>query len=408
MASPGSGFFGGLVGAQDVIDGKAKDLSGITTGAGTITFTLAQPDGSFLKRLSMPFTCPVPKGTPSKAVEDGSLPTTGPYKVESYKPSRELVLSRNEQYDAELLGERGKADTIRFPIGIDGQQAVLKIKSGELDLFLEYLPGTDATQALNDASLKGRVFSNPAPSVMYLWMNNQVPPFDNPDVRKAVNYAIDRTQIVKVWGGPATAKPTDQILPPTTADWQDTQMYPLTPDVAKAKELMQQSGVATPVKVVLRVRNDAPGFVEMAQVAQANLKEIGIEVEIKGAPDAVNEPIITNPKTRSPMGINQWTEDYPDGDSYINTLLDPRRPEYSQNKARFGEKSLRSAFDKMAPLTGDERDQAWQDLDRQVMEFAPWAPLFNPLRVDLISNRVTNYVYQPVYGPSLTQLAVKE
>jgi peptide/nickel transport system substrate-binding protein len=408
MASPGAGFFGDIVGANALIASKSKTLPGIATGAQTVTFHLTKASGSFLKRITMRFTCPVPDGTPAKAIEDGSLPASGAYMIKTYTPARDLLLVRNPNWNAASLGKRGKVDTIDIPIGVSPQQAALKVRSGSADLWLDKLPPADATAALRDPTLKGRVFANPYAAVEYFWMNNDVAPFNNVDVRKAVNYAVNRQQMLRVWGGPSQGETTDQILPPTMAEWKDYKAYPNTPDLAKAKALMKASGVKTPVSAVVRLRNDVPGFVELAQVLQQNLKAIGINLVIKGAADAVNNGIVDQRKNHIASGINEWSQDYPDAEDFIDVLLDPRRPDFSQGRAHFAAKAMIPDFNHVDALTGKARDAGFQALDEKVMKnYAPWAPLINPIEVDLLSSRVTGFLYQPVYGPDLAMLAVK-
>ncbi len=408
MASPGAGFFGDIVGASAVTSGKSKTLSGITTGANTVTFKLAKPSGSFLKRITMRFTCPVPNGTPAKAIEDGSLPASGTYMIKSFTPSREMVLVRNPHWNAASLGKRGNVDEIDIPIGVNPQQAALKVRSGSADMWLDKLPPADATAALRDPSLKGRVFANAYAAVEYFWMNNDVAPFNNVLVRKAVNYAINRQQMLRVWGGPSQGQMTDQILPPTMAAWKDYKAYPNTPNLAKAKALMKASGIKTPVTAVVRMRNDAPGFVELGQVLQQNLKAIGINLVIKSASDAVNNGIIDNRKNRIASGINEWSQDYPDAEDFIDVLLDPRRPGFPQARAHFAAKAAIPYFNAVDKLTGHARDVGFQKLDEKVMRtWAPWAPLINPIEVDIVSSRVTNFIYQPVYGPDLAAMRLK-
>jgi peptide/nickel transport system substrate-binding protein len=408
LASPGAGFFGDILGADKVIAGKSTSLPGIVTSGNTVTFKLAKPSGSFLYRITMRFTCPVPNGTPPKAIENGSLPSSGPYMIKKYTPNRDLDLVKNPNYNAASLGKRGLLDEIDLPIGVDPQQASLKIRSGSADLWLDKLPPADATQALHDPTLKGRVFSNPYAAVEYLWLNNDVAPFDNVKVRQAVNYAVDRLQMLRVWGGPSQGATTDQILPPTMPLWHDYHAYPNSPDLAKAKALMKASGVKTPVTVVVRVRNDAPGFRELAQVLQQDLQPIGINVDIKSAADSVNNSIIDNRKNHIAAGINEWSQDYPDPEDFVNVLLDPRRPDFPQARSRFAAADAIPIFNHLDTLTGTARLRAYQAADEAIMRrWAPWAPLINPIEVDIISSRITGFVYQPVYGPDLAVLSLK-
>ena len=106
-------------------------------------------------------------------------------------------------------------------------------------------------------------------------MNNDVAPFNNVDVRRPSTTRSTGCRCSASGAVRARAQATDQILPPTMPVWQDYHAYPNSPDLAKAKALMKASGVKTPVTAVVRVRNDVPGFVELAQVVQQNLRRSG-------------------------------------------------------------------------------------------------------------------------------------
>ena len=70
------------------------------------------------------------------------------------------------------------------------------------------------------------MFAGTLPTTMYLWFNTTVAPFDNVKVRQAVNYAIDREAVLRIWGGPSQGVITDQILPPTMAGWKQVSTLP--------------------------------------------------------------------------------------------------------------------------------------------------------------------------------------
>ena len=192
--------------------------------------------------------------------------------------------------------------------------------------------------------------------------------------------------------------------------FHDVQIYPANGDLAKAKALMAASGVKTPVNLTIRTRSDAPGFLEMAQAVQSELKAIGLNLTIKSAPDSVNGGVISTRANKVPMGINNWTQDYPDGDDFFGPLLDGRRitPTNNNNYAAFNNAWVEKQIDRINPMVGTARDNAWETLDIQTMrQFAPWAPLNNPTWVDLLSSRLTGYVYTPVYGMDVTTLRAK-
>ena len=390
------GYFTNVVGAPAYLAGSSKTLPGITTTATTVTFTLTAPDGAFLYKTALPTSCPVPAGTPMKPIETGALEekyASGPFKLQSYSPGRQIVMVYNKEYD-QALGARGHVAKIVFSIGVQSTQAVLQIQAGQLDFQTSNLATADILKLSHNAALQGQVHTSARPSLTYIFLNEQVPPLNNVDVRKAINYAVDRTAILAQWGGPLAGAPSDQIIPAGQADYKQYSIYPNTPDLAQAKKLMAASGVKTPVTLVLRCQNDAPGFINMAEVIQANLKAIGINVKIVGSPNSVNSSIITNYKSKTAMGIEPWSLDFPDGEAIVNTGLDPTQPDNPANMARFGDAAFDQSFGAAAAALGTARVTDYENLDQQLMaQQAPYAPLFNPKWYDFVSTRVGGYVY---------------
>jgi peptide/nickel transport system substrate-binding protein len=390
------GYFTNVVGAPAYLAGSSKTLPGITTTATTVTFTLTAPDGAFLYKTALPTSCPVPAGTPMKPIETGALEekyASGPFKLQSYSPGRQIVMVYNKEYD-QALGARGHVAKIVFSIGVQSTQAVLQIQAGQLDFQTSNLATADILKLSHNAALQGQVHTSARPSLTYIFLNEQVPPLNNVDVRKAINYAVDRTAILAQWGGPLAGAPSDQIIPAGQADYKQYSIYPNTPNLAEAKKLMAASGVKTPVTLVLRCQNDAPGFINMAEVIQANLKAIGINVKIVGSPNSVNSSIITNYKSKTAMGIEPWSLDFPDGEAIVNTGLDPTQPDNPANMARFGDAAFDQSFATAAAALGTARVTDYENLDQQLMaQQAPYAPLFNPKWYDFVSTRVGGYVY---------------
>jgi ABC-type transport system substrate-binding protein len=292
-------------------------------------------------------------------------------------------------------------------MNVDPAQAGLQIRAGQMATFMDRLAAADATQALNDPTLAGRVFTGVLPATTYLWMNNTVAPFDNVLVRQAVNYAVSRQAILRVWGGPSQGATTDQVLPPTMPGWQQADIYPAAGDPVKAKALLAQAGVTLPIQTTLRVRSDAPGYLEIAQVVQAELGAVGINVKISSAPDSVNGGVISTTANKVPMGINTWTQDYPDPDDFFGTMLDGNRitPTNNNNYASYNNPAMNTSIEAMDAVTGSGRAAQWNQIDQQVIGTdAPWASLLNPSQVALVASGVCGYVFHPVYVLDLTTL----
>jgi peptide/nickel transport system substrate-binding protein len=389
-------YFTNVVGAPAYLAGSSKTLPGIVATTSTVTFHLTAPDGAFLYKAALPTTCPVPAGTVMKSQESGVLEqnyASGPYKLQSYQPSRQIVMVFNKNYD-QALGVRGHVAKYVFQIGVQASQAALEIQAGQLDFQTSNLATADIIRVSHDAALASQVHQSPRPETTYLFLNNEVAPFNNINVRKAVNYAINRTAIEEQWGGPLVGSVSSQIMVPGALGYKSYSAYPSTPDLTKAKQLMQASGVKLPITTQLRTQNDAPGFMSMAQVIQANLKPIGINVQIVGTPNSVNSSFISNPKARVPMGIEPWSLDFPDAEALINTGMDPATPNAPPNLTRFGDPAFVSAFNAAAAALGTQRASLYQQLDYNLMtQVAPYAPIFDARWYDFVSTKVGGYTY---------------
>jgi peptide/nickel transport system substrate-binding protein len=389
-------YFTNVVGAPAYLAGSSKSLPGIVATTSTVTFHLTAADGAFLYKAALPTTCPVPAGTVMKPQESGVLEqnyASGPYKLQSYQPSRQIVMVFNKNYN-QALGVRGHVAKYVFQIGVQASQAALEIQAGTLDFQTSNLATADIIRLSHDAALTSQVHQSPRPETTYLFLNNEVPPFNNVDVRKAINYAINRTAIEEQWGGPLVGSISSQIMVPGALGYKQYQAYPNTPDLTKAKQLMQASGVKLPITTQLRTQNDTPGFMSMAQVIQANLKPLGINVQIIGTPNSVNGSFISNPKARVPMGIEPWSLDFPDAEALINTGMDPATPNAPPNLTRFGDPAFIPAFNAAAAALGTQRASLYQQLDYNLMtQVAPYAPIFNARWFDFVSAHVGGYTY---------------
>jgi peptide/nickel transport system substrate-binding protein len=389
-------YFTNVIGANAYLAGTSKTVAGITTTATSITFHLSAPDGAFLYKTALPTTCPVPVGTPMTPENNGTIEQTyasGPFRLQSYSPGRQLVLAFNKNYN-QALGVRGHVAKIQFSIGVESTQATLEIEANQLDFNTSNLATADILKISHDPALAGQVHTSARPDITYLFLNYEVPPLNNVDVRKAINYAINRTAIEAQWGGPLAGTPTDQIVPPALVDYKKYSIYPNTPNLAMAKKLMQESGVKTPVSLAIRTQSDAPGFVAMATVIQSNLKAIGINLAIEATPNSVNSSYISNYKSHTPMGIEPWSSDFPDADAIINTGMYPGTPNFAANFSHFGVASFVPEFNQAAAALGTTRVKDYEQLDYNLMsQQAPYAPLFNPRWYDFVSARLGGYVY---------------
>lgn len=411
MQSPGASFIADIAGAEAFRNGKAETISGLKVEGNTLTITLTEVAPDFLSRIAMPFFSAVPVSTPITPAGEIKTPSAGPYYIESWTPKRQLVLARNPNYH----GDRpANADKLVYTVGVNPAQGFLQIKAGQADYAADgippsahsevgpkYGPGSPAARAG-----KQRYFVNATLAFRYLGLNTSRPLFSDAKLRQAVNFAIDRALMIRQRGAHA-GRPTDQYLPYNLNGFTDAQIYPLGgPDVAKAKQLAAGSKKG---KAVMYTCNASP-CPETAQIVQANLKEIGIDVEIKQFQRAIQFQKQGTKGEPFDIAFDGWQADYADPYDFINVLLDGTRIQAANNVnfAYFNDPAFTAKMQAAARLAGDDRLQAYGQLDIELArDAAPLAAWVNDNDRDFFSERIGCQVYSPVYTMDLAALCVR-
>ncbi len=193
--------------------------------------------------MAMPFFCAIPTNLPIHAPrETSTLPAPARTTSPAGQPNGPIVLKRNPFYK----GSRPHGpDQIVYAVNTDLNQSLLEVKNGSKDYDAGGLPTTAHAQLaaqFGTLNRKGRYFVNPLVETDYIALNTSRGSFQNVNVRKAANFAIDRPAMLRQRGAFA-GKRTDQILPPGMAGFRDSKTYPIpTPTPAKAKAARRRQG----------------------------------------------------------------------------------------------------------------------------------------------------------------------
>jgi peptide/nickel transport system substrate-binding protein len=376
--SPGVGFFGNIVGADQFGKTKSGHISGITAddNTGVITIKLTAPQGDFVNILATEFAALVPADSPAKDSSTKPLPSTGPYMIQSYQPNKQAILVRNPNFDASQLGGNvptGNPDKMTIDVIGDDTVALNRVINGQDDYDFHQIP-TDrlaATQQKYGDQIKVYTPAN----TYYFFMNVREKPFDNLKVRQAVNYAINRDALVRVYGG--LAQPTENVLPPTYPQYKKLDLYPY--NLAKAKQLIKDAG-ATGAEVT--VWNHARGVDPKASAYLVDvLNSIGLKAKEKVINAAIYWTTMGNQATKAQIGFADWFQDYPHPLDWFDVLLNGDRitDTHNNNYANFDDPAVNKKIAelKKEPKTTDAVNAQWADVDKMVMEQAPWAPFLN-------------------------------
>jgi peptide/nickel transport system substrate-binding protein len=410
VKSPTSGtFYAGIVGAAACLKTPATcTLAGGVIAdpkANTVTINLVAPDPEFKYRLAVPHASIVPAGSPPNDAGTKPIPGTGAYYFASYNPNKQLMLKRNPYFKqwSKDAQPSGYPDQITQSFGLTVEAQITAIENGQADWTLEAPP----------ADRLGEIGTKYAPQVhvetltafWYLPMNTNLPPFNNLKARQAVNYAIDRNAAVKIFGGPKLAAPSCQVLPPGFPGHKDYCPYTKNPgvrwsapDLAKAKQLVKESGTAG--QKVAVVTPDDEVNKAMGVYIQSVLNQLGYKASVKTISGNIFFTYAQNTKNKVQINVQQWYQDYPAASDFLYILFgcESFHPgsDSSINIAGFCNKGINAQMHKALKLATEDETAAnalWSKIDKEVTDQSPMVTMFTPKHIDFLSKRVGNFTF---------------
>jgi peptide/nickel transport system substrate-binding protein len=407
--SPGVGFFDQIVGADTFSKTKKGGISGIVVNDAnrTIEIKLTSPRGDFVDILGIPFAAILPKSTPPSDQSTKGIPSTGPYMQQSYKPNRSFVFVRNPNYK-EIAGiPKGNPDKLQGQIISEDTAALQTVLNGKSNYDFRTLP----TDRLNEVQTKYkdqlRLYT-PA-NTYYYAMNTRVPPFNKLAARQAINYAIDRSAMVRLFGGLGIT--TQNFLPPTYPEYKKINYY--THDLAKAKQLVQQSGTAG-MKVTVWGLNEAPSQPTTEYVSDV-LNKIGWKASPKLLAHDVYFTTIGNQATKAQIMYTDWYQDYPLPLDWFDVLLNGNRITQTHNNnvsnADFAPANAKIEQLKKVTKPSQQTNDQWAQLDRDyVVKYSAVAPYLNIEGTDFFSKDVdlSCYYNHVLYQFDWTAICMKK
>lgn len=196
---------------------------------------------------------------------------TGPFKFVSHDVGDKVTLERFDDY----FGETAKVKTLVFRNIPEGTNRTIGLKTGEVDIAYDIEP-IDLDKVREDDKLV--LIEEESLSTTYIGFNTKKAPFDDVRVRKALNHAINVDEIIEVVLEGAGTKATGPINDKVYGYNQSLSGYEYNPE--KAKELLAEAGYPDGFKTSIWT-NDNPVRVRIAELVQAQLKEVGVDVTIE-------------------------------------------------------------------------------------------------------------------------------
>ncbi|MEP6978811.1 MAG: ABC transporter substrate-binding protein [Thermoleophilia bacterium] len=391
LDSPGVGFFTNIVGADTYAKTKTGKISGITTddATGDITIKLTAQQGDFTSILATEFAAIVPANTPAKDQSTTPIPSTGPYMIQSFKPNKSFVVVRNPNFQATANVPDGNPDKVTGVIIEDDTAALQQTLNNTADYDFHSIP-TDRLADIQSKYPDQLKIYTPA-NTYYFFINTRQAPFDKLKVRQAVEYAIDRDALVRLYGG--LANPTENVLPPTYPQYKKLSMYPH--DLAKAKQLIKAAG-ATGAAVTVWGNDAETSKKPVAYLADV-LNSIGLKAKLKIVNGSVYWTTIGNQATKAQIGFADWFQDYPHPLDWFDVLLNGNRitQTHNNNYSNANDPAVNAKIDalKKEPKLTDSVNQQWAEVDKMVAEKALWVPYANRQFTDFFGKDVDTSCY---------------
>ena len=401
------GFYNGIVGASKCLKTPATcTLAGGISGKGnTVTINLTAPDAEFKYKLAVPHASILPASAPPNDAGSKLIPGTGAYYFSSYDSNKQLVMKRNPYFHvwSQSAQPDGYPDQITQSFGLTVEAQVTAVENGQADWGYDFPPA----DRLNELGTKyaAQTHLTPLTAFWYAPMNVNIPPFNSLKARQAVNYAIDRNALIKIFGGPKLATPSCQVLPPAFPGNKPYCPYTTNPgtswsapDVAKAKQLVNESGQKGAKVVVISANDEVQKAVGVYLASVLN--EIGFKATAKAISGNIAFTYPQNTKNHVQINVQQWYQDYPAASDFLHILFgcESFHPgsDSSINMAGFCNKPINAQMNAALKLENTNFPKAnamWAKIDKQVTDQAPMATMFTPKHLDFVSKRVGNFVF---------------
>ncbi|MFF2013038.1 ABC transporter substrate-binding protein [Streptomyces sp. NPDC058195] len=408
--------------------GPYKDKKGLgsieTPDEKTIVFHLNKPEGEFPFLATQTQTTPVPKAKDTGTRYEEHPLSSGPYKVVSNEGDGErLILERNPHWSAATDDQRrAYPDRIDVRSGLDPAVINQRLSSSQGADAAAVTTDTnlgpaELAKVTGDKKLADRVGTGHFGYTNYIAFNPKVKPFDNPKVRQAIAYAVDRSSVINAAGGSSLAEPATTFLPEQAAFGHTP--YDHFPagkngDPAKARELLKEAGHPKGLTVTLTHSNekDFATGPEIATALQEALKKAGITVQLKGLESNDYSDTVYNVKSEPGFFLGGWGADWPSGGPFFAPVFDGRqivRSGYNFNSGQLNDPAVNQEIDEINKLTDlDAAAKRWGALDKKVGEQALTVPLFHPVYKRLYGEAVKNVVISDWTGVlDISQVAVK-
>ncbi len=371
-------WFEGIDGAKDFRAGKAGHVRGLRAPRNdTLEIELENPDPSFLYILTVSGGLVIPREEVERFGKSfTSHPVgTGPYILTEWQRGVKMRFERNPFCS---LTNRQNLDAIQVMVGGDTALHLMMFERGELDIAdLTLTPGIplqDFVRISRSDRWQGLIDRLSAANTWFLYLNTEMEPFTNLQVRQAMNYAIDKQKLARLVHG--TILPAKSILPPMMPGF-NTNLHGFPYDPAKARQLLAAAGHPDGITCKLWFDTD---HLTLGSAIQYDLEQAGIHAQLNPIAFA---PLLDSLARRKTVqcGVMGWSQDYPDPSDFLDGLFNGTRitDEGCQNYSFYNNPKVNALLGEAATCPDmEKRLRLYQDAEQMIVEDAPCICLYHP------------------------------
>lgn len=387
--SPNTWVLEKIAGARDFMTGKSTDIAGLKTPDDyTLQISLEKPFGPFLYLLTMTAAYVVPENEVLRMGADfGSRPVgTGPFLLREWLPNREVRLERRDDY----FDTKGKVSGIIYRVIPEDLTAMTEFELGNLDVIS--VPGAEYGQLRRNEKWKELMSSVNAIDTYYIGMNCSRPPFNNVELRRAMNLAIDRKKLLTTFfenRGRLASGPVPDIL----RKWSDPPSYEYNSE--KARGIVAKEGLSgTTVNFYITADQEV---VDMAEFIQSYIRKTGLNVKIYQLEWSAYKEAIN--KGEPDMFWLGWWADYPDPEDFLFPLFHSSNAGPAGNRARYGNPKVDRLIE-IGQSAGSETERIhyYAEAERLIVEDAPWVFFWHRNDYILRQPWIKNYRVYSIYS----------
>lgn len=398
VASSGSWIF------SDKVSGKEAFQAVNDT---TFRIQLRQPFAPFISMLTAQYCSVVPHEVVDFYGKDfRSHPVgTGPFRFKYWKEGETLVLLKNEKYfEHDGSGRQlPYLDAIQAGFIDDKQTSFLEFMKGNLD-FLNDIDGSYRDDILTKTGHittkyqgKFQLSTGPFLNTAYLGMlvdtNLAIvknSPLKKLKVRQAINYAIDKRNLIKYLRNGLATPGEEGFIPKGMPGFEAEKTQGYGYDPAKCQKLLAEAGYPNGKGMPVIQLNSTVAYHSLIEYVQGELERAGIKTNVEVMHGAsLREMIAKN-------GINffygSWIADYPDGENYLSVFYSKNKIPFGPNYTGFNNKAFDRLYDASYHVNNDaQRYAIYQQMDNLILKQAPVVVLYYDKRVNLYQNNISGY-----------------